>query len=178
MHRYTSNLLTSSLSLVLVAAGAVMAGQAQAVTVTRDYLIQPTANCQGALPNYEGNLRKRPLAVQNQGVTSAYVSCGFQDINNGGTGYSMVSSFFINNSSGSVTVNCTLVNGIWNPSFFPVSFFPKSVTISAGGIDLITWDATADNGGTNFVAPALSCNLPGGSEISIIQGVYPEDVGA
>ena len=32
-------------------------------------------NCNGALPGFEGALRKRPLAIANEGTSSAFVSC-------------------------------------------------------------------------------------------------------
>lgn len=171
-------LLTAALSVAILAAGACAAGQAQAAPITRNYLIQPAANCQGNLPNSEGNLRKRPLAIANEGTSTAFVTCGFQDINNGGTGTVSVTTWFINRSPAPVTVNCTLVNGIWGAPYFSVGFFPKSVTIApAAPPTIIQWTAAADNAGSNFVAPSLSCALPAQTDLSLINHVFPEEIG-
>jgi hypothetical protein len=160
---------------VLLGAGL---GDAQAVTVERDYLLQPAANCQGALPNYETGLRKTPLAVKNIGTTSLYVTCGFTDISNPTAyGHVYVMASFVNNGSAAQTVNCTLVNGIINANYFPVTYIPKSVVVPAGEINVIEWDATADNGG-EFMLPSLSCTVPGGVEVNFLEQTYTEDVGA
>ena len=174
---HTSKLLPASLSVALLAAATLVGGQAQAATILRNNLIQAVASCQGNLPNSEGSLRKRPLAVANEGTTSAFVTCGFQDINNNPSGTQSVTVYFINNSAADVTVNCTLVNGILNAALFDITYLPKSIVVTAGNVNAVGWSAGADNEGTNFVAPSLSCALPGKTDLSLINHVFPEEIG-
>jgi hypothetical protein len=169
-------MIRSALATCLVACFAV--GTADAATVNRDYLMQPASNCQGALPSYETGLRKTPIAIKNVGTAKMFVSCGFQDINNFGANYNSIQPFFINNTGADVTVACTLVNGIFNPSYFAIGYFPKSVVVPPGNIGNLNWEKTTDNGGDAFVAPALSCALPPGVELNVIRHNLTEDVGA
>ncbi|MEO6366287.1 MAG: hypothetical protein ABIO38_09625 [Luteimonas sp.] len=155
-----------------------MAGPADALTVTRSYFSHGTANCQAALPVYDGNIRKRPKAVANEGTSSAFVTCDFDSISNAGTGFSQINIFFINRSGVAKTVNCAFVNGIYNITHSPslvksvvlptTSTNPTALGVSAG----------ADNAGANFSAPAVSCELPAGVEIGAVSGNYPEFVGS
>lgn len=89
-------------------AAALLAPPAHALRVTA----QATAICQGALPAFETAIRKRPLAVQNEGETDAFVTCSF---NNPGTtsGVSRITGatvYLQNLNSGARTVSCTGVN--------------------------------------------------------------------
>jgi hypothetical protein len=157
-----------------LAVGLGLSGQASAVTVSRDYLSHGTASCQSSLPVFDGNIRKRPMAVANEGSTTAFVTCDTESINNAGTGFTAV-GVFVKNRAGTagLTVNCTLVNGVLSPS----GSFPKtSPAIAVGGISQIAW-TTADNSGANFAAPAVSCALPAGVDIWLVEFTYPEDVG-
>jgi len=68
------NLLSVILAGVLVA---LVSTEASAVDLERLSMANAVGRCQGALPNYEGAIRKRPLAVQNEGTGSAFVTCAF-----------------------------------------------------------------------------------------------------
>lgn len=146
-------------------------------TIIRDRISHGPANCQPALPVFDGNIRKRPLAIGNEGSGNAFITCGFDDISNGASGYSAVGVYLINQAGqAGVTVTCTLVNGLAiDPG--AVGYFTKtSSAIAAGATSQIDWSNT-DNGDSNFAAPSLSCNLPAGVSIWAVQGLYPEDVG-
>jgi hypothetical protein len=79
----------------------------------REHWLQANGSgvCQAALPSYEGQIRKRPLAIQNEGTAAAFITCSpsslqyvpMQDFGHG--------VFLANNSAASVTVNCTAVMG-------------------------------------------------------------------
>ncbi|MDQ3057569.1 MAG: hypothetical protein M3Q96_07520 [Pseudomonadota bacterium] len=170
-------MIRTTLSLAALAAGIAMSGQAEAVTVNRDYLTHGAASCQAALPVFDTNIRKRPKAVANEGSSSAFVTCGFDEINNAGTGYSDVNVFFINRSGVAKTVNCTFVDGIFDtvitPSIVKSVVMPTTASPTALGVN-----AATDNAGNNFTAPAISCELPPGVEIGAVRGVFPEEVGA
>ncbi len=54
-----------------LALGSGYAPQANAVSMAAN----ATAFCQTALPVFDGNVRKRPLAVTNEGTSNAFISC-------------------------------------------------------------------------------------------------------
>ena len=159
---------------MVVIAGTLAGGEASAVTTSRDYLSHGTAGCQSALPVFDGNIRKRPLALGNEGSNTAFVTCDSDSINNFGSGHTQVGIFFTNRAgAANVVVNCTLVDG----AFTAFGSFPKSsAPIAVGATGNIIW-TTADNEDANFIAPALSCALPAGVDISLVQLVYPEEIG-
>lgn len=168
-------------SLVLggmaVLAGTLAGGEASAATVSRDYLSHGTASCQAALPVFDGNIRKRPVALGNEGTSTAFVTCDTDSINDFPSGHTGVGVYFNNRAAAAGTVvNCTLVDG----AFVANESFPKASNAMAVGpaAGVITWSAAADNEGDNFVAPAISCALPPGVDIALVQFIYPEEVGA
>lgn len=156
-----------------VAAAAMLPATASAATVLRSHVSHGTANCQAALPVFDGNIRKRPMALANEGTGNAFVTCDSESISNSATGFSGVAMGFYNRDGvADVEVSCTLVNGV----LFGEGYFPKTVAVAAGGVNLVQWTA-ADNNGNNFAAPALSCNLPAGVDIGLVQFEYPEEIG-
>ncbi len=167
--------LTSLAFGAMAAIAGTFAGDVSAATVTRDYLSHGTASCQAALPVFDGNIRKRPMALGNEGSATAFVTCDTDSINNNSTGHSGVGIYFTNRAGAvGVVINCTLVDG----AFTAFGSFPKSsAAIPVGSTGAIIWSA-ADNEDNNFVAPAVSCALPAGVDISLVQFVYPEEVGA
>src|SRR5690606_41548022 len=84
--------------------------------------------CQAALPNFEGQIRKRPLAIQNEGTATAFVTCSptslqFAEASSGGHGV-----FFKNDSDAGVTIGCT---GVMGASDWSTDSSPPSVTSGA-----------------------------------------------
>ena len=147
--------------------------------VIRDHLSHGTAGCQSALPVFDGNIRKRPLAVANEGASSAFLTCDFDDIDNNFGGKEKVGIYFVNQSGAAdATVSCTLVDGVViSPAM--TRYFPKvSPPIALGATSGILWDAVADAVESGrYIAPALSCSLPPGIAVWAVQNVYPEDIG-
>ena len=152
-----------------------MSGNAAAVTIARDYLSHGTANCQSALPVFDGNIRKRPMAVANEGTSNAFVTCDADTINNGGVArYTEIVVLLINRAGvADVTVSCTAVDGFITATTFITK---SSAPIPVGTPGLIQWIPT-DNGGNNYRSPALNCNLPAGVDLSAIMFNYAEEVG-
>ena len=76
--------ITTSLLGGLLAATLFPTAQA----AVEDLQIQSNATglCQGALPVFETNLRKRPLSVANEGESPAFVTCSFTTIIDQGGG--------------------------------------------------------------------------------------------
>lgn len=165
-----------ALSTMVAMGAAFVASDASAATTERDYFSHGTASCQSALPVFDGNIRKRPMALGNEGAATAFVTCDTDSIDNFGGGHSGI-AVYVRNRAGAagVQVNCTLVDGVFTAS----TFHPKtSPAMEAGEVSLIEWTAADDNGGINFVAPAISCGLPAGVDIPAVEFIYPEEIGS
>lgn len=96
---------------ITLAAFAVAIGlslSARAGTIDKMDGFQAAAACQGALPNYEGSFRKRPLAVANEGVASAFLTCATP----AGGAVKAASLLVTNRSVADADMYCTLVHGL------------------------------------------------------------------
>ena len=134
--------------------------------------------CQPALPAFDGLIRKRPLAMQNEGTSNAFITCAFGGAFNGIPSQKTVTVGFTNITSGAITVNCTLVDaqdGVVNPEYFPRSI---SVPASGAPVTLLIWSANADNGGVRFTYPAVSCLLPPGIGVQVTNHTFDEEIGS
>jgi len=160
---------TGVASLVL-ASGLVFGGQAFAALEDSEIAANAAARCQGALPNYEGNLRKRPLGVINEGTAPAFATCAFEIDNlqkepvgvDSGVDYFGV--FLSNFGTTAATVTCTGVAGFETGT---VQYASKGVLVPANlsGQGAIFFTA-ADFGGSIFPLTAVSCQLPPGTGIN------------
>lgn len=151
-------------AVTLVAALGSVGASGDALAVTRVFVQNATGACQSALPVFDGHFRKRPLALQNEGTGSAFVSCSFLDPTLlGTTGVTNVFLYADNNTGAPVVLACTLVTGFSN---YNPTYYPKTITLNPGS-NLINWDA-ADNAGNNFnnYTINVSCNLPSGTGLS------------
>ena len=124
--------------------------------------------CNGALPGFEGALRKRPLAIANEGASNAFVSCTLATDQVLSTGVTTAGVGIINRDTVPVAVSCTFVDGT-APEIagaIPPTFYPKTIAILPGSAPSIVW--TADEFGlTTFSEIAsISCNLPPKTEIA------------
>lgn len=161
-----------SRSMLAVAFAAMVVGMAasqEAFAMERYNLTNGAGACQGAMPHYEGNLRKRPTAIANEGSTNAFVSCSLaQDWFGNSAYYGLVVN---NNGTAEVIVTCTFAAGIKlnGNSLFVPTLLPKTFPVPAGAYADPQWTA-ADNGNSPLPASGnWSCNLPAGTEIG---GVY------
>lgn len=162
--------LTAGIGLVMASGGAA------AATLQRSFVQNATGACQSALPVFDGQIRKRPLAVQNEGTAPAFVSCSFMSTDRSDAGMTEVYVYADNNTASSVDLTCTLVTGV---SGLGPAFFPKTLTLPANStINEFLWTA-ADNGGENFdnYTTNISCNLPVGTGLSITFVYFDEEVG-
>ncbi|MGY1459101.1 MULTISPECIES: hypothetical protein [unclassified Luteimonas] len=148
-------------------------GDALAADITRFQIRAAVNVCQGSLPSFEGALRKRPLAIANEGTTGAFVGCSLEANNMFNYERTSVAAIFVNRGAAAATVNCTLVNGLLNR--LTPTYFPKSATIAPRGEAVLNWSAPEFPDGFEF--PNLNCSLPQGVEIGWISDVYPEPVG-
>jgi len=125
--------------------------------------------CQGSLPSFEGALRKRPLAIANEGTSSSFVSCSLHVPLGPGENVGVL-ALFSNRSPSNQIVSCTLVDGIAPPypNNTPV-YQPKAILIEDGEYGILQWTAAGDNGGDPYDLPNLNCSLPAGIEINFVQ---------
>lgn len=154
-------------------------GTASSATVTRTQVQNGTGACQAALPSYEGNIRKRPLGLNNEGTGAAFVSCSmksdsfYDGIGNGFNGLQLS-----NAGAAEATVNCSLVTGGTLP-VASATYFPKAFTVPAGASVVASWDPALDNEGEQFAHTLnYSCNLPPGLQINVVFTNIEEEVGA
>lgn len=151
-------------TIVMAAGTALLAFslQADALDVLSTNGTGPVGNCQAALPTYEGLIRKRPLAVINEGTSAAYVTCALtsEEVSLNVQSFSTRVS---NRSDVPVTVTCTAVVG---DELASADYIPKSITLAPEANGTLAW-GTADNGGLLFAKSiAMSCQLPPGAGLN------------
>lgn len=164
----STHLSGALLAPLLLLAGIGMTPSAQATV--RSEVQNASGTCQGALPVFDTQLRKRPLALNNEGADPAFVSCSlpastYTVAGSAKTGALVV--YFSNNTNVGTSVSCTFVDGarvVGN-----VGFFTKSVAVPSNSFAFIVWDSVPDNGGVPYSAFSnLSCLLQPGTEISLL----------
>lgn len=160
-----------ALSCSVLSAALLLSPQSAAVTVAP--FAAAVDRCQPALPTFDGNIRKRPKAVQNEGTTTAFVTCGFTGdaFASGANGIYYATLFLVNNTPGAIEINCTLVPG----SYATVvgGFLPKTRVIPAGDTGaLIEWSSSSYANGRFGANAAVSCALPPGAGIGEVLDYY------
>ncbi len=113
----------------------------------------------------------RPLALQNEGSASAFVSCA-QQVRVSVNDYSVASVRVINAGSVPAVVNCTLVDGTSDsPS---TRYESQSVTVDPGAAEWITFFPPTP--ATTFQTPfqAYSCSLPPGTGVARVGSLFGE----
>jgi hypothetical protein len=126
------------------------------------------ANCQGALPNFEGSIRKRPLGVQNEGTAASFVTCSFvnQYDSDAQGEIDYFDAYFINMGSAAATVTCTGVAGF--ETGVDNAYISKSITVAPNATvhTLMHFDATDNGGESYYPLVSLSCRIPPGVGIN------------
>lgn len=155
------NRLLIGASCVLLAS-AMIPGNADAVIRTFEVSGNAASNCQGALPSFEGALRKRPLAVQNEGTTTSFVTCAFNTVQDQADlrQISYFGVYLTNTSSAPKVVTCSGVAGFESGTTNVT--LSKQVTVpAAGGGTVPLFFQPADNGGNGYYPlAAMSCQIP------------------
>ena len=150
-------------------AAATAAGAAGAVDRTIFAQANGAGACQAALPNYEGQIRKRPLAIQNEGSAGAFITCSPVSLQGNAlhaSGHEMV---LINNADTPSTVNCTGVSG--------TTYMPKSVQVPGSGQASLNWLGADGVNGSNLDTMNMSCAIPPGIGIRTLYTRQIVDVG-
>jgi hypothetical protein len=166
---------------LILCLGVFFASPVHGATISRSSISHGVANCRGARLSDESVLRRSPMGITNTGDKPVFVTCDFDQGPNwpnyeSVVGISSVTIAFLNPTGTNVTVNCTLADGILHVA----NYFPKATVVEGGPgapAAVPTWTSEADNGGKLFAAPALSCTLPKGIEISYLLVLYFEEIG-
>lgn len=138
-------------------------GNVNATNVTKDNG-NASSMCDRALPVYDNNVRKRPLAVVNEGASPSFVNCVYRTFSNTESNsitYSDVKYFAVrvyNYTTEWHSVDCT---GIVGTDGQMAQYMPKSQQVPPGGSRLYTWHHDTDNGGPFWKSnAAVQCLLP------------------
>lgn len=134
--------------------------------------------CQGALPAFAGTLRARPLAIANEGSTTAFITCGLRGSEPGFN--RTISRAFVTLGNGSATtstVSCTWVHGFGTSS--DTQFIPKSIQIDPGEMVFLSLRPTDLTGAEPSLKwPQISCQLPPGGIVYYTGVLYEEEIGS
>lgn len=172
MTSYRTPLLAAMLSMG--ACSVALPLHAQAATVERAALHNGGSACTGALPTFEGALRKRPKAIANEGTSTAFITCSaVADIYNS-VKPKRVFAGMTNRGAAPADLTCTFVNG---DEYHGSTARPLTVSVAAGAFAIIGWNAVAPATEFDRQAVSISCALPPGMELNYFGQVVDEDVG-
>jgi len=159
------------LALGLAAASA--AGSAIAMDRTIYAQANGSGACQAALPNYEGQIRKRPLAIQNEGDASAFLTCSPVSLQGNAVHASGHELVLVNVTATARQVNCTGVSGPQSGA----TYMPKSVAVPGNGSASMNWTEADGVGAMNLETMNMSCNIPPGIGVRTVYTRQLVDVG-
>jgi len=156
-------LATGLAALTVAIASTLAIGQANAIEEQEGFSSNPSARCQPALPAFDEQVRKRPLAMVNQGTTNAFVNCAFETEINLSTAQ-LISVYVSNATAAPVDVTCTGISGYEGRTN---EYLPLTMTVPAGeqSTSPFQW---ADNDFATGSAGLISvaCTLPPGTAIN------------
>lgn len=170
-----SSRLLAAATAAFAAAGVLSPGSADAATVARQFFQNGGSACTGALPTFEGSLRKRPLAIANEGAVAAFITCSAQSNNANSARPTVVFAAANNRSGAAVTLSCTLVNG---DGFNGTAFTPASIVLPVNELTTLQWLPAAPATQLPFASVSISCSLPPGVEVNYFGHDIAEDIGA
>jgi len=162
------------ISCVVVVATAFTAGDAVAVDRSLRFQSNAAGVCQAALPAFEGLIRKRPMAVQNEGASTAFVTCSPVTLQGLPTGGSHL-VWLVNNTAVAVTITCTGVVGGQNG--VAVLSLPKTTVVPPNSNGVLIWGAADLPADDNALSFNTSCALAPGTGIATVYTRQSLDVG-
>lgn len=125
-----------------------------------------SAICFPALPIYDGNVRKRPLAVVNEGTRPSFVTCGYTVDEYAAKEHGGVENFDTrvrNSSNVQAVVTCTAVIGVEGDGQYIV----KNADLAPGETALLVWKAGDYGYPGGWEGPvSTSCLLPVGTSLN------------
>ncbi len=134
---------------------------------------QAPSVCQGALPAFETAIRKRPLAVQNEGDAPAFVTCALNNpgTSNGVTRISSAQVYVQNLGNASRPVSCTAVNSSAVAAPAAAAYLTRTLQVPPSATTSTEFSfAAGDFAGSPILLAGdtfgVSCNLPPGVGIT------------
>jgi hypothetical protein len=178
MHHVSATTVAST--LLALCAGAASLG-VHAAESPRQINSGPVNHCQAALPVFDGKIRKRPLAVVNEGDSNAFVTCSLSTI---GPRFFSTSTFFefyvsYNGPQPSADITCTVVGGVEGGTGNAApEFDTRTGTFERGAVpDSFTYIPEQFNGDRLPDVISFQCNLPPGGAIHDMYLRVNEDIG-
>lgn len=152
-----SKTVLASLAVVSFAGLAIVPAGAQSYTTRQN----AAGMCQGALPQFAGSLRARPLALANEGTSDAFITCSLVAEN--ARRYQFINPLFFNRSGVATTATCTIVTGHVHSSPW---YYTRTVSLPAGGGASIELTPNGADPSNMF---NMNCRLPAGVELNYIR---------
>lgn len=164
-----------TLALAALVAGAGAAPGAAAVEVTRLETNAAVSACRAALPTYQHALRFRPLSVQNESATTAFVTCALENESLANRNTPAVGVIMRNDSAVDVEFECVVIDSsslVAGPYW---RFSRLALPAHSAGVEF-EFRVNAEPPYT-MRTTAMSCSLPPGTGIAAVWREFQEDVG-
>lgn len=176
MHHHHRVLQLAGIALAFMTLSAAP-GDASAQDVTRYWQQNPAGICQSALPVYDGQIRKRPKAIQNEGTVPAFVTCSWNTQSDGmspsGNPRYLFMMFSVNDGQPD-HVSCVGVMGAQDQTY---NTYTRGIDLhSNGGTRGLTWLPSDFGGSTTFPTAliSVSCLLNPGVGINASEIEFTE----
>lgn len=176
MHHVSATALTST--LLALCAGATSLG-VHAELQPRFISSGPVDRCQAALPVFDGKIRKRPLAVVNEGTSNAFVTCSFTTVGLPFVSPTTFIEYYVSYDGPlpEADITCTLVAGVEDGASTP-EFDTRTGTFESGATpDSFTYIPEQFAGDRIPGVVSFQCNLPPGGAIHDMYVRVDEEIG-
>jgi len=151
-----------------------MAGTAEAATVSRTFYQNGGSACTGALPTFEGALRKRPKAIANVGTTTSFITCSAVGNDQNTAMPHLAFVYVTNRSAAPVDLSCTFING---DEYYGSASVPQTVNLPVNVLTSVFWFPESPDPTFLRDAVSVSCALPPGVEVNLFGQSIQQDVG-
>ena len=173
-------------ALTFAIAAAWPAADAQAAVAQHLFRSNSVNYCQAFTPGPSNTVRNRVVGAENVGTAAIAVACNFHSLTNGAASAAPPNRlevwFANNNTSGTITVTCTLLTG-YQGETAGYAVTKTTAAIDAGGTDqaFLAWTqadnptAGATSLGNQFIG--INCTLPQGGVINDTYLQWAQDNG-
>lgn len=168
------NIKLIAAATALIGATLGMTPSAQAVTISKPMIVDPSMACQLSLPTIDTAVRPRATGYRNEGASGTFVICGtayFSNSVNIATSLQLQMTSF--DGATHTGVSCTAVNR--QSAGGGEVFSTKMADVGPGGASF-SWAPADLNTFTGFLN-SVTCNMPQGTSITAVRLVFPDDVG-
>jgi hypothetical protein len=176
--------MNSSSAHANVAAAIALACTCPACAIDEQHVVSagPVEHCQAALPVFETGLRKRPLALGNEGPKTAFVTCSFAfDVGQVVRGSVELEMVVTNSTTRAVDLLCTAISSAEGlTGELAPEYAPQRVTIAARSQSQLYWaEVGFSHGLSTSGLVSVSCAVPVGVGLNDTYiGWIEDDAGA